>query len=262
MEDFEEMEEMESAAETEDTAEEEHADGTAENPEEEQNAEGTAEKPEQTEEERARWADLDRKRQLEAQREANAELLEALAEAGVPAVNTKEAVFAVRQMAEQARLAEQQQEQYDAEEQMQQQAEESGIPLEVLMARAEAEQARRETEAVKETVKNERAATIFAADKAVVSTADPKFFETATTMQLKAFGAMRVSGIDALTALAMVKGAPAEKKGHGTGHMVPARGGASDGVDVPAAVLRDYAEMGYTKEQATRDYKRQLKKRS
>ncbi len=265
--------EQELNGETTEPSEEPAAEETAENstPEaggempneaagESEEAEGAAEKPEQTPEERARFADLDRKQKLEQERETNRalkeqqeELLAAIAAMGIEAESPEDAVnkmlFMKTEYERKAKLAE-----------MEQEAEETGVPLEVLRAQEGERRAQEEAQRVLEMAQQERAMAVFEADKVIVSTIDPKFFESASEQQLKAFGAMRMSGMDAVAALATVKNIPSQKQDPGTGHLVPASGGSGGGVDIPKEVLRDYQEMGYTKEQAVKDYKRQVKK--
>ena len=247
MEDFEEqvLEEEEEQFEEEPAAE-----GAAEQPEndtgEEPEAEGAAKKPEQTPEERARWADLDRKQKLEQERAEKAALISALEAVGIQAGNGYEAAEAVRMMAEKARQDEEKREAALRMQELEQEAEETGVPLEVLKAQEGERRAQEESQRILQLAQQERARAVFEADRVIVSTIDPKFFDTASEQQMKAFGALRVSGFDPITALSMVKGAPATKQDPGTSHMVPAKGTAAcpKGQDIPARD-REYWQERY-----------------
>lgn len=230
----------------------EEAEGTAENPEEvtEENpedtgeAEGAAEKPTQTPEERAKFADRDRKRQIEelrAEKEAmaqeRAQFLEYMRQNGVDAASLSD-VMTAAQKAEQDRLM--------AEEaaRIEQEADETGIPVELLQTQAEVKQLREALQQRDAFEMQNRAMLLYEADKVAVSTVDPKFFESAGQQQLTAFGALRQAGFDALTAHSMVKAAPV-KKDSGTGHMVPTGGnpaGATQGVEIPKDELSTWKE--------------------
>lgn len=249
MEDFEEQ-----VLEEEQFEEEPAAEGAAENPDDE-HAEGAAKKPEQTHEERAKFADLDRKQKLEQERAEKLALIGALESVGIKAGNGYEAAQAVLQMAEQARKDSEKQETAQRLKELEQEAEETGIPIEVLKAQDGERRAQEESQRILQIAQQERAKAVFEADKVIVSTIDPKFFDAASDQQMKAFGALRVSGFDPVTALSMVKGIKAKAE-PGTGHMVPAKGGsAEDGADIPKG------EMDYWQECFPDDTPKKLKER-
>lgn len=265
MNDFEEqvLEEEEEQFEEEPAAE-----GAAEQPEnytgEEPEAEGAAKKPEQTPEERARWADLDRKQKLEQERAEKAAIIGALEAVGIQAGNGYEAAEAVRAMAEKAKQDAEKQELARRMQELEQEAEETGVPLEILKAQESERRAQEEAQRILQLAQQERARAVFEADRVIVSTIDPKFFDTASEQQMKAFGALRVSGFDPITALSMVKGAPATKQDPGTGHMTATKGGSAsnEGEEIPKGELSLWRDMfpEETTAQLKRRYNRSLKR--
>ncbi len=96
---------------------------------------------------------------------------------------------------------------------------------------------------------------LFLADKAAVEHLDPGFFSSANEEQLRVFGALRFSGLDALTAYSYVVGrnkSPSTQ--NNTGHMVGTRGRASQSTEVPRSVLKEFEAYGIHGDKAKKHY--------
>ncbi len=106
-------------------------------------------------------------------------------------------------------------------------------------------------------VREQRAAAIFKADKALVESVDPGFFTRAGEEQRIVFGALRRAGLDALAAhhyaLARQPGKTAQT---GTEHMVATKGRGGGAQGVPQGILKEFEEYGFGSANAKEHYTR------